>query len=131
MFTIIITSLCSGIIGAIIGAIISVKLTTNSQIKLMKKKVAEDLFGYRYQLLNGKKISDDILYCLNKIPIVFHDNKNAVQAWKDLFNDINKKTEEQNAVKTDSLTRLIIEVCRDIAIEIKEDEQDLIYNVMI
>ena len=36
MFTIIITSLCSGIIGAIIGAIISVKLTTNSQIKLEK-----------------------------------------------------------------------------------------------
>ncbi|WP_416388042.1 DUF6680 family protein [Emergencia timonensis] len=89
------------------------------------------MFGYRYQLLNGKKISDDILYCLNKIPIVFHDNKNAVQAWKDLFNDINKKTEEQNAVKTDSLTILIIEVCRDIGIEIKEDEQDIIYNVMI
>lgn len=131
MFTIIITSLCSGIIGAIIGAIISVKLTTMSQIKLMKRKVAEDLFGYRYQLLNGKKISGDILYCLNKIPIVFHNNKNAVQAWKNLFNDMYKTTEESHMVKPDNLAILIREVCKDIGIEIKEDDQDIIYNIMI
>ncbi|MBQ3611118.1 MAG: hypothetical protein IJA01_02495 [Firmicutes bacterium] len=108
----ILLSLSSGVIGAIIAAIITVQLTAKSQKQQMKKQVAEELFGYRYQLVREDSSMDEILFCLNKIPIVFNRNERIINIWNELYFALSNKTDERDEL----LALLIKEVCVDVGI---------------
>ena len=68
------TSLISGLLATIITLIVQNKI----QKKQAKHKIFENLMSYRYALHLQESVNE-----LNKIDVIFYDNENVINAWKD------------------------------------------------
>ena len=119
--SIIITGIFSGLGGTIIGAFLTAQLTKRQHIIALKRKVAEDLFGYRYQLIEGDE-KKEINAVLNKIPLIFHDNNKIVTTWNELVDGINPET---------NLVKLLKSVCQEIGINTTDWTDKDVSKVML
>lgn len=68
------TSLVSGLLATIITLIVQRKI----QKKQAKHKIFENLMSYRYALHLQESVNE-----LNKIDVIFYDNTNVINAWKE------------------------------------------------
>lgn len=128
MLETIITATCSGLVGALLSALITVKLTYRNHKKEVKWKIAEEFFGYRYQIASNTQNKDDWRLCVNKIPIVFRDNENVIDAWHTLYDSVRvgDTTKADEAIVT-----LMKEICKDVGINTKDWNDNEVKNVIM
>lgn len=77
-----ISALCSGAVCTLASIIIEI----HREKKRWKQSLTAELYSYRYQLLPDYKGStEELSKILNKIPIVFHQDKSVLVARDNLF----------------------------------------------
>ncbi len=109
--------LATGIITSIITILITNKVQRSSLKKEAKREFVRKVYGYRYQLGNGRKeqtIEWELSYLLGQVPIMFGDNKEVLKAYKKI---IYERSDE-------NLFLLLLEMCKDSDVGIKTTEWD-------
>lgn len=107
------------LIGAIISGVLATCITIfinhrNEKIRL-KQQVVDDIFGFKYQLSNVSTsgifdiYSKGFIRAMNRIPIVFHDEKIVLSAY-DKFYDMAKIADPKE--RSDKMDEALIDLLK-------------------
>ncbi|MEA4805744.1 hypothetical protein LNN31_16800 [Acetobacterium wieringae] len=118
--------LVSACLSGLLGTYMSNKHQREQQEKQLKLNLASDIFGYRYQLLEGIKIKSDFTCALNKVPIVFSNNNSIVKAYEEFLNSVLEKKPMKD--RDEKLFALMKSICEDIDINHLNWDENLIKN---
>lgn len=128
----IVVTLVSSIISGVLATAITLYINyRNEQLKI-KRKLVDDVFGYRYQLLawyTGDKSA--INNALNRIPIVFNSEKDVLKAY-DEFYDVTTATLNSNEKIQkcdDKLVTLYKEMCKAAGFKVDSWNDSRIKNI--
>lgn len=75
-----IVSLMGAIVSGVLATIITLTINHKSEIMREKKQLVADIFGYRF-LLNKDSGVEKFYAAMNRVPIVFKDNKNVIESY--------------------------------------------------
>lgn len=81
-----IISLIGAIISGALATIITLYVNHRSEIKRLKRELASDIYGYRFLINKGAQGAEKFYVSLNKVPIIFQDDQNVIQAYEALHN---------------------------------------------
>ena len=80
----IIISLIGAIFSGVLATIVTLLINHKAEIKSRKKKLAADIFGYRFLINKPEQIG--IFYAaLNQVPIIFSDDEEVMDAYEKLL----------------------------------------------
>lgn len=101
-----IVTLTAAIISGILATIITIIININLENIRRKQDLVDDIFGFKYQLMNGKTINQDIYSngfsrAMNRVPIVFNKDKNVLDKYDLFYNTLLISDEEERKVKSD------------------------------
>ncbi len=128
----IVVTLISSIISGVLATAITLYINyRNEQLKI-KRKLVDDVFGYRYQLLgwyDGDKSA--INNALNRIPIVFNHEKDVLKAYDEFYDVTTAVTNPNEKAKKcdDKLVTLYKEMCKAAGFKVDSWNDSRIKNV--
>lgn len=79
-----IVTLIAAVVSGVLATIISLYINHRNDIMKQKKALAADIFGYRF-LINKQTDKDKFYAALNRVPIVFADDKKVIEAYDTLL----------------------------------------------
>lgn len=79
-----IITLIAAVVSGVLATVISLYINHKNEILKQKKTLAADIFGYRF-LINKATDKDKFYAALNRIPIIFADDKNVIAAYDTLL----------------------------------------------
>jgi hypothetical protein len=94
-----------------------------------KKQLVADIFGYRF-LLNKDSGVEKFYAAMNRVPIVFKDNKNVIESYDylhrcSLINDAKERSRKME----DALVTFMKELCKAINIDCENWNDSKILNI--
>lgn len=110
------------LIAAIISGVFATGITLyvnhrTEEIKL-KQQVVSDIFGYKYQLSNAGQItnldinSKGFVQAINRVPIIFYDEKKVLDAYDKFYDTATIRDEKERAQKmNEALIDLLKALC--------------------
>ncbi len=81
-------TLLAAVVSGTLATIIAIIFNNKLEKKREKKNLAEDLFGYRFQLNNSKGDRKELCNALGRVPIVFNSDKGVIDSYRILFEAI-------------------------------------------
>ncbi|AEE98039.1 hypothetical protein Mahau_2918 [Mahella australiensis 50-1 BON] len=111
------------ILSGVLATLINLWYQKRQQILKAKIGLIEIIFGYRYQLgnwYNGPK--EELMRALNKIPIVFANSKDVINAYNELYQVACTSPMNNENLKDNALIKLLKEMCRNVKIGTKWDD---------
>lgn len=102
--------LCSGVL----ANVITIVWNNRAEQLMIKRKLADELFATRHQLSKGMVLSpkgiDEFRSAFNKIPIVFAEHKEVIDA----FNKFWEYKKNKQHGEDDEATQLLIDIFREV-----------------
>ncbi len=103
------------LIGAIVSGVLATAVTLyvnhKSEIMREKKCLVADIFGYRFLIY--KNNAEKFYAALNRVPIVFKNNKEVIVAYEQLHkNSLITDPKERSQKMNDSLVTFMKELCK-------------------
>lgn len=115
----IVVTIVSAIISGVLATAITLYVNYKAEQRKMKRDLVDDIFGYRYQISNG--YADDksgILRALNRVPIVFCESNEVLEAYDDLYDAMSGYVIEEKS--NAALIVLYKKMCKEAQIDVKE-----------
>ncbi|MBE5910117.1 DUF6680 family protein [Pseudobutyrivibrio sp.] len=124
-----IISLIGAVISGVLATIITIFINHKNEIMREKKTVVAEIFGYRF-LLNRQRDAEKFYAALNRVPIVFHDDEEVLQAYEELLaNSLIKDWNERGKKMNDSLVTLLKALCKATGIKCNDWNDSKVLNV--
>ena len=119
-----IITLVGAIFSGILATVITLYVNRRAERTRLKQQVVDDIFGYKYQLSNtGNTLNFDInskglVRAINRIPVIFHDEKNVLDAYDKFYNAATIADANERAQKMDeALIDLLKVLCKSANIK--------------
>lgn len=129
----IIVTLISSIVSGVLATIITLYVNHRNENIKIRKDLLDDIFGYRYQLSAGRESSDrsGITRVLNRIPIVFADKDDVLNAYDKLYDVATMNLEPVMRARKmdDALITLCKEMCKASGIKVTNWNDSRISNI--
>lgn len=120
-----IITLIAAIISGILATIITISINAYLADIKRKQDLVDDIFGFRYQLTDGKVTNRDIYAkgfsrAMNRVLIFFCKDRNVLDKYDIFFNTLLISDENERRIKSDeALINFLKELCK--AAHIKSD----------
>ena len=119
-----IITLVGAIFSGILATVITLYVNRRAERTRLKQQVVDDIFGYKYQLSNtGNTLNFDInskglVRAINRIPVIFHDEKTVLDAYDKFYNAATIADANERAQKMDeALIDLLKVLCKSANIK--------------
>ena len=115
----IIISLIGAIFSGVFATIVTLFINHKGEIKNRKKKLAADIFGYRFLINKPEQIG--IFYAaLNQVPIIFSDDEEVLDAYEKLLeNSLLIDSKDRIRKMNESLITFLKAICKATGIDCK------------
>lgn len=112
-----IITLIAAIISGVLATIITIVINTRNEKIKMRRELVDDIFGYKYQLTAGNSpidiYSQGFVKAMNRIPIVFYNEKNVLEAYDKFFEVVSISDMKEKSKKSDeALVSFFKELCK-------------------
>lgn len=127
------------VVSAFVSGLLATYFSNENQKKLishnLKFKLVDDLFAYKYQIMikeNHPYVQNDQkkeLNCsISRIPIVFSNNFEVIQSYKDFAGSITNK--ESSEAVTNSYIVMLKNMCESIGIDYSSSDDALLIQII-
>ena len=124
-----IISLIGAVMSGVLATIITLYINHKNEIMREKKAVVAEIFGYRF-LLNRQGGAEKFYASLNRVPIVFNDEEEVLQAYEELHaNSLIRDWNERGKKMNDSLVTLLKALCKATGIKCDNWNDSKVLNV--
>lgn len=115
----IIISLIGAIFSGVLATIVTLFINHKAEIKSRKKKLAADIFGYRFLINKPEQIG--IFYAaLNQVPIIFSDDEEVMDAYEKLLeNSLLIDSKDRTRKMDEALITFLKAICKATGIDCK------------
>lgn len=124
-----IITLIGAVLSGVLATIITLYINHKNEVMREKKTVVAEIFGYRF-LLKKQGSAEKFYAALNKVPIVFNDEEEVLQAYEELHaNSLIKDWDERGQKMNDSLVTLLKALCTATGIKCDNWNDSKVLNV--
>jgi len=124
-----IITLIGAVLSGVLATIITLYINHKNEVMREKKTVVAEIFGYRF-LLKKQGGAEKFYAALNKVPIVFNDEEEVLQAYEELHaNLLIKDLDERGKKMNDSLVTLLKALCTATGIKCDNWNDSKVLNV--
>lgn len=125
-----IISLIGTIISGVLATIVTLYINHKQELLREKRSLVADVFGYRFLINKGDERAEKFYAALNRIRIVFDENKDVVQALEELYaGAMIKDPAERTKKMNDSLVTLLKNLCKAIGVKCDNWNDSKVLNV--
>ena len=121
-----IVTLIAAIISGVLATIITICVNTYNETIRIKQALVDDIFGYKYQLIESRQNSNMDIYsqgfsrAMNRVPIVFCNDNKVLDAYDKFYDTLSIVAPIEKKTKSDeALIVFMKELC--VAAHIKCD----------
>lgn len=110
-------TLVAAIISGVLATIITLMINNYKEELKIKRNLADDIFGYRYQLTNGDN-GKEFCKALNRVPIVFSNSENVLEAYDKFYDSLNISNPIERETKSnEAMVSFFKEICKAAKVE--------------
>lgn len=113
----VIITLIAAIISGVLATAITITINTHNEKLKLRRELVDDIFGFKYQLTDSVNsidiYSQGFSKAMNRIPIVFYNEKNVLEAYDKFFDVISISDPKEKSKKSDeALVSFLKELCK-------------------
>lgn len=117
--------LVGAVISGILATIITLYINHKKELDRQKKELAADIFGYRF-LINKSSGEEKFYAALNRVPIIFAEDKDVIAAYDKLFESSRMG---DNVKLNESLIIFLKVICKSLKINCSDWNDSKVLNV--
>lgn len=114
-----IITLVAAVVSGVFATVITICINSYNEQIQRKKALVDDIFGFKYQLLENEKNMDVDIYskgfcrAINRVPIIFDKEKEVLEAYDKFYDTLSIHNPEERRVKSDeALIDLLKQMCK-------------------